>query len=543
MTEKEYNEAIEALFVKFPSFQKAGGSAYKPGLENIYEIDKALGSPSSRLRCVHIAGTNGKGSVSHMIASALMQLPKYYVTGMTNGRPTAENLKVGLYTSPHLVDFRERIKVNGEMVPKEWVYDFLQSNEELFEEKQASFFEITTAMAFSYFAEQKVDIAVIECGLGGRLDSTNIISPIVSIITNIGLDHCQYLGDTLEEIAAEKAGIIKRDTPIVIGESDGKGVKEVFENTAKSADSPIIFAEKLNKYNPFALSQGMERQTSDTKITAAHQTDNKSAVCPPYPAHFPAFTQQAGAGSFSFQINDLFANTASLKSLSSLATCIYSSVSLEAMDLKGDCQKKNIKTVSCAIALILKKLSEEASIDISEPMLSKVFYGIENAAHLTGLRGRWEIMRQEPLVICDIGHNAHGMKTLFPQVRRTALQHDKLYMIFGVMRDKDLTAEYEYLPKEAEYLYVNAQGNRALPASELAAKMAEAGFKGEAVEDSKNVAGIALNSDQSGNYKEDNNAASSIQNAVKIALAKSDRNDFIFIGGSSYVVAEALECF
>ncbi len=479
MTETEYQKAIEELYVKFPSFQNTGGAAYKPGLDNFYGIDSALGSPSSRLRCVHIAGTNGKGSVSHMIASALMQVPKYFATGLQAGRPSGEKMKVGLYTSPHLTDFRERIKVDGKMVPKEWVFGFLQKNNALFEERHASFFEITTAMAFCYFTQQQVDIAVIECGLGGRLDSTNVIHPLVSVITNIGLDHCQYLGNTLEEIAAEKAGIIKSGVPVVIGESDGEGVGKVFEETAATAGSPIFFAERLNRYNPFSLS----RQTE--------------------------FRNAADAD-------------ASLKSISSLATCIYSSVGIDEMDLKGDCQQKNIKTVSCATALVLRKLSEATTIDISEPLLAGIFFGIENAARLTGLRGRWEILQQEPLVICDIGHNAHGMKTLCPQLRRSAAGHRKFYFIFGVMRDKDLAAEYGYLPEEAEYLYVNARGSRALPAGELAAKMTEAGFTGKAVEQ--------------GTF-------SSVEEAVHMAIAEADNDDFIFIGGSSYVVAEALGCF
>lgn len=474
MTDREYTEAIEALFVKFPSFQNAGGDAYKPGLDRMYRIDKALGSPSSKLRCVHVAGTNGKGSVSHITAAALMQLPKELAAGypVQPVPGSMEKIRVGLYTSPHLADFRERIKVDGEMVPKEWVYSFLQKNEALFGEHDASFFEITTAMAFCYFAEMKVDIAVIECGLGGRLDSTNIITPIVSVITNIGLDHCDYLGGTLAEIAMEKSGIIKRGVPAVLGENDGEGVREVFENAAESAGSTLYIAEKLNRYNPFALAK--HDGTSD-------------------------------------------------KSLSTLATCILSSADLSAMDLKGDCQKKNIRTASTAIALILKKFSEETKIGVTEAHLACIFHGIENAAHITGLRGRWERLSDNPLVICDIGHNSHGMKTLMPQVMRTAREHRKFFFIFGIMRDKDLDSETEYLPHDAMYLYVNAKSDRAMQAEELGRKMTSAGFAGEAVTADSN--------------------GSSIGNAIEKALGTAAADDFIFIGGSSYVVAEALGFF
>lgn len=479
MTEREYTEAIEALFVKFPSFQNAGGGAYKPGLDRMYRIDKALDSPSSGLRCVHVAGTNGKGSVSHMTAAALMQLPKELAAGYPSQpvpgsmeKISKERIRVGLYTSPHLADFRERIKVDGKMVPKEWVYSFLQKNEAIFGEYDASFFEITTAMAFCYFAEMKVDIAVIECGLGGRLDSTNIITPLVSIITNIGLDHCDYLGDTPAEIAMEKSGIIKRGVPAVLGESDGEGVREVFWKAAESAGSPLYFAEKLNRYNPFALA--MRDGTPD-------------------------------------------------KSLSALATCILSSADLPAMDLRGDCQKKNIKTASTAIALVLKKFSEETKIGITEAHLAGIFHGIENAAHITGLHGRWETLSDNPLVICDIGHNAHGMKTLMPQVVRTANEHRKFFFIFGIMRDKDLDAETEYLPRDAKYLYVNAKSDRAMPAEELGRKMGAAGFSGEPVTADSN--------------------GSSIGNAIEKALGMAAPDGFVFIGGSSYVVAEALGHF
>ena len=463
MNDLEYNKLLEEIFVKFPSFQVVGDRAFKPGLENMTEIDKALGYPSKRFKSVHVAGTNGKGSTSHMIASALMSL---------NG------LKVGLYTSPHLVDFRERIKVDGEMIPKEWVYDFLKRNTPLFEDTGASFFEITTAMAFTYFADCKVDIAVMECGLGGRLDSTNIITPIVSVITNIGFDHCQYLGNTLPEIASEKAGIIKPSVPVVIGETGS--VERVFTEKANSCSTDIYFAENLNPYNPFA--DGVFR---------------------------------------SFSRNPKMQTEEQLKSVQSLATSLLASVSLSRMDLKGDCQKKNLKTVSMALAVICRTLVEESQNELTERNISDMVSAIENAAHLTGLRGRWETLSTSPLIICDIGHNSHGMKLLMPQVIRTAKEHGgRFFICFGIMRDKDLAAEVEYLPKDAHYLYVAASSPRALPANELKEKMNSYGFKGEVV-----PATVAAG-----------NIPATIEYIKKIAAPE----DFIFIGGSSYVVAEVL---
>ena len=456
MIESEYQKELENIFIKFPSFQVVGEIAYKPGLDNMYDIDKALGFPSKRFRSVHVAGTNGKGSVCHMIASALMQLPS---------SAAGDTLKIGLYTSPHLVDFRERIKVNGEMISKEFVYDFLKRFTPFFEEKNASFFEITTAMAFDYFAKNNVDIAVIECGLGGRLDSTNIITPMLSIITSIGFDHCQYLGNTLKDIAGEKAGIIKRNIPVVIGETSApdSGVKEVFMQVAADNNSQIFLAEKASKYISWS-------------------NDNKANI---------------------------------------LSSCILSAT--ETLDLKGDCQNKNIKTVAVALSLILKQLSDEKKLEVNDALIAKVIYGIENAAKLTGLRGRWEQLGDNPLIICDIGHNEHAFRMLGQQITRTSEQRfaklggGKLIMLFGIMRDKDLEAEKEYLPQNALYIFVNASSPRALPANELKAKMLSMGFNGE--------------------------CAGSIKDGVAKAKQIAAKEDFIFIGGSSYVVAEALEFF
>lgn len=528
MTDSEYKKVLEEIYERFPSFQVVGDRAYKPGLENMLELDKALGYPSRDFHTVHIAGTNGKGSVSHMIASALMQIPK----SVENN----DKLRVGLYTSPHLVDFRERIKVNGQMVEKEWVYDFLTRNKPLFEDLNASFFEITTAMAFCWFSFCKVDVAVIECGLGGRLDSTNIITPMASVITNIGFDHVQYLGNTLEEIASEKAGIIKPGIPVIIGETGsnpdvgekrderqteiaenkviGNSVERVFVDKASACATDIYFAEKLNPYN--LSPDGAFRSFSHREIDVREEA---------------------------------------LKSTISLATCLLGSVYVENMDLKGDCQKKNIKTVCTALAVLIRKLADETRQDLSERTITEMVEAIEKAAHLTGLRGRWEKLGDNPLIICDIGHNAHGMKVLMPQVERTfrerverytasigyttseadtetlsvldsteyskepadLMPRPRLIMFFGVMKDKDLASEVEYLPKDAYYLYVNASTPRALPATDLKEKMQAYGFNGEVAEE-----------------------GGSIQAGLQWIKDNARPQDFVFIGGSSYVVAEVL---
>lgn len=427
MTQQEYQQEIDFIFNRFPSYQTAGKVAYKPGIGTMEALDKLLGYPHRRFRSIHVAGTNGKGSTSHMLAAALQK-----------------SYRVGLYTSPHLVDFRERIKVDGKMVPHEFVYGFLREYKEKFVELGASFFEITTALAFAYFAEREVDIAVIECGLGGRLDSTNIITPELAIITNIGLDHCEHLGFSLGEIAAEKAGIIKPGVPVVIGEKGCSEVERVFREKAAQAGAPILFAEE--------------------------------EVC---------------KGGLSGRIYE------------ELLGC--------EMDLKGACQQKNIKGVSVALQVLQGKLEVDSPID-----------NICRAAHITGLRGRWETLCREPLVVCDTGHNAHGFEVLGPQIERSAKERMELYpgaqfhMIFGVVADKDLASIVEYLPKEAYYHFVKARGTRALPADALAEKMAGYGFKGEAVMES-------------------------IGEFLKSFSAKA--GDFVFIGGSTFVVAEAIEYF
>ena len=444
MTPQEYQQEIEFIFNRFPSYQKVGKVAYKPGIETMQALDELLEHPHRCFQTIHVAGTNGKGSTSHMLAAALQK-----------------NFKVGLYTSPHLVDFRERMKVNGEMVSKEFVYNFLQQYKEKFTEFGASFFEITTALAFAYFAHEQVDVAVIECGLGGRLDSTNIINPELCVITNIGLDHCDHLGFTLPEVAAEKAGIIKPGIPVVISEKGSPEVEKVFREKAAQVGAPIYFAEEVVGENEIEeTNEVVERLGTVGKM--------------------------------------------------------YKSLIEGDLDLKGACQEKNLKGVCTALNLmeeVFCSCGKNFSAENSKENIRK-------AASITGLRGRWETLSTEPLIICDTGHNSHGFKVLGPQIEATAVKRKELYpgcrfyMVFGVVADKDLESVVEYLPKDAYYYYVNAKGTRALPAQQLAQKMGGYGFTGEVV-------------------------STDIATFIKgFAPAKED---FVFIGGSTFVVAEVLE--
>lgn len=461
MTEQEYNKQLEDIFNRFPSFQKVGGRAYKPGIEGIKNIDAILDYPSKNYKVIHIAGTNGKGSTSHMLASVAMGL----------------GYKVGLFTSPHLLDFRERIKVNGELVKKEFVYNFISKYKEIFNKENLSFFEITTAMAFAYFAQQKVDIAVIECGLGGRLDSTNIVKPCLSIITNIGKDHCEYLGNTLEEIALEKAGIIKAGVPIIIGEKGS--VKDVFIKKANELNAPIYFAEDIFSAN--------------------------------YP--FKDFTLS-----------------------------ILNMLEIKNMDLQGDCQLKNVKSVSLAAAYCFSNfLSSNFSTS-----LSTIVNSIEHAAKNTGLRGRWERLYLKkgqlslnkeidncPTIICDTGHNVHGFTLLREQILRQAQQNSsQIYLVFGVVADKDIESLSLILPNyysvkgvemQAHYIFVNARGVRSLSAKKLGDYLISKSYDGTVVEDCSGQ-------------------GTSVIDGCKLALKLAKKSDFIFIGGSTFVVAEALEC-
>ena len=425
----KYEEAIQYLYNCLPVFHHVGGTAYKPGLDNTISLMNALGNPHKCFRSIHIAGTNGKGSVSHMLAAVLQ----------------SAGYKVGLYTSPHLVDFGERIRINGDMIEQQDVVDFVENNKGLFEEIQPSFFEVTMAMAVNYFADCEVDIAVIEVGLGGRLDSTNIIQPELSVITNISFDHIGFLGDTLEKIAFEKAGIIKANTPVVIGEVIPE-TKSVFEIKAKQENAPILYAENQ-------LSVIFKEYHNQKMIVES--SDNKRYT----------------------------------------------------VDLCGLYQLKNIATTLTAIEQ-LNKLNFKVSDE-------HVAVGLENTCELTGLEGRWQKLQQNPLVIADTGHNVAGIQYVVEQLK---LQNYKtLRIIIGMVNDKDISAVLALLPKEAVYYFTQASIERALPAELLQIQAESAGLSG--------------------------NAYLSVEEAIKSAITDSSTDDLVFVGGSNFIVGEALIYF
>ena len=392
-------------------FQQVGAGAYKAGLENTWALDEHFGYPHRSYRTIHIAGTNGKGSCSHTLA-AILQHAGY---------------RVGLYTSPHLIDFRERIRVNGQPVPEEYVVRFVEEERGFFEPLHPSFFELTTAMAFRYFAEEKVDVAVIEVGLGGRLDCTNVIRPDLSIITNISMDHVQFLGDTLEKIAGEKAGIIKPGVPVVIGETTPE-TRPVFLKKAREEGAPIYFAE-----------EEVQELHSDWDY-----------------------------------------------------------------ELKGAYQVKNRRTLLAALPLL-----RGAGYRIRE---EDVRAGFARVVELTGLMGRWQQLQEHPALVCDTGHNVGGIAYIAGQLRQQACR--QLHIVIGMVNDKDIRGVLALLPREAVYYFTQASVKRALPAAELARLAAEAGLKGDCFPD--------------------------VPSAVRAAQKKSLPEDFIFVGGSTFIVADLL---
>lgn len=422
---KEYNNAIEFLYTSMPMFQRVGASAYKPGLETVRLLDDKFSNPHLKYKTIHIAGTNGKGSTAHTLA-AILQSAGY---------------RVGLYTSPHLVDFRERIRVNGEMISHEAVVDFVNRYRAMSLDCHPSFFELTMTMAFEHFANEGVDIAVIETGLGGRLDSTNIITPILSIITNISFDHTAFLGNTLESIASEKAGIIKPSVSVVIGEAQGE-VREVFAKKAIEQNSPIFFAE-----------------------------DNKC-----------------------FNRIDSFDNTLLYRGTQ------YGDVIGE---LIGDCQPKNAATIFTALPLLAK-----SGIEISA---ESVCDGFAHVTTLTGLMGRWMTLQRKPHVVCDTGHNVGGWEYLS---RRLKSIEGTLHMVIGFVNDKDVSHILEMMPKTAKYYFTNASIERAMPVNQLAEIATECGLQGEQFP--------------------------SVEEAYNATLANATPTDTIFIGGSTFIVADLL---
>lgn len=448
-SEKAYEEMIGKLFVRFPSFQKTGASAYKPGIGNMEFFDQLAGHPHRQYRTIHIAGTNGKGSVSNMLASVL----------------AAQGLKVGLYTSPHILDFRERIRVvSGDepfrLISKEEVWSFVMQWQETFDHLDMSFFEITTSMALTWFARQKVDVVVLETGLGGRLDSTNIVNPVLSIITNIGLDHCDMLGETLPEIAFEKAGIIKPKVPVVIGESH--------------PETDAVFERKVLYTNlPEPLFMG-SRTAIMSLLTFADKVEP-----------------------------ELWAQHEDI---------------LQKMDLQGEYQRKNLRTVLAALDVL------GAKGDFVRDALIRT-------AERTGFRGRWEKLSDNPYVICDIGHNEHGLKYNFAHLERmkTEGKCTDLIIVYGSVADKDVDSVIHLMPQDAIYVFTQAQGKRALPAENIRER-----YLTFCEENSPSIDRVRC----AGTVVEAMNLA--YETAAGIVAADPDARPLIYVGGSTYVVSEAV---
>ena len=437
MSHPLYQQTIEYLYASQPAFHLVGATAYKPGLDNTYRLMAHLGNPHTQLRAVHVAGTNGKGSTSHLIAAALQ----------------AQGYRVGLFTSPHLVDFRERIRISGEMIPEEEVVRFVDDNRAFLDEIRPSFFETTMALAFWYFAEQKVDIAVIEVGLGGRLDSTNILTPLLSVITNIGIDHTEFLGNTLAEIAAEKAGIIKQHTPCVIGETHPE-TQPVFLNRARECN---------------ILGDGLE--TTNCRLWFADQC---------------GFMRK--------------------RRLKEAPNC----------QLKGIYQDKNQQTAFVA----LQVLRNICGVDISREAIAT---GFAQVCTLTGLRGRWEVLSQQPLTICDTGHNSHGIRYVAEQLSRFisspfegGARGASLHIILGMVADKDIDDVLRLLPEQANYYFTQPATSRAMPASELQARW------------------LRLHPNTSSHI------FATAQDALQKAYTNASADDIVFVGGSNYLVGEVL---
>jgi dihydrofolate synthase/folylpolyglutamate synthase len=436
-----YPEILHYIYHSFPMYHRIGSAAYKEGLENIERLAEMAGHPEKQLKTIHIAGTNGKGSVAHLLASYFQEL----------------GLKTGLFTSPHLIDFRERIKINGKMIPEPKVVDFFGKYAEKISKIEPSFFEMTTMLAFDYFANENVDIAIIEVGLGGRLDATNILSPILSVITNISLDHTKLLGNTLHEIAYEKAGIIKECTPVVIGEYHPETFP-VFEMIAKQKNAPLFLAEEY---------------TGDLQFGGIYQRKN--------------------VGTF-LKCVDLIQNAESRKQNENSPPNVTEPVEvLEGWQPKAD-------------GVVIEGVAAEGR-------RGSLYSAIQNLYKNTGFMGRWQIVSEKPLTICDGAHNAAGIEWVMKQLQ--ALPHNRLHIILGVVNDKDIDEIISLLPKNAIYYACQAQIERALPAEELYQKLTLANF---------NVIHFPL-----------------VLTAYNQAISKAQENDIIFVGGSFFVVGEFLK--
>ncbi len=427
-----YKQTLDYLYQQLPMFHRIGAAAYKGDLNNTLDICRLLNHPETKFKSVHVAGTNGKGSTSHMLA-AILQTAGY---------------KTGLYTSPHLKDFRERIRINGKMIDEKEVVQFVEEFKNDFDIIQPSFFEWTVGLAFNYFANEKVDIAVIETGLGGRLDSTNVITPLLSVITNIGWDHVQLLGDTLEKIAVEKAGIIKPNMPVVIGERQGE-VEKVFRDKATETKSAIVFADEQLR-----------------AVTNAQLNHN-------------------------FLSLNIFAND----------EVLFKNLEL---DLTGNYQLKNVLPVLESVFKL-----RNSGFTIADEHICNA---LKNVKGLTGLMGRWQFLSQEPLIICDVAHNVDGIRYVVEQIRQTAHKH--LHVVFGVVNDKDCSGILKLLPENANYYFCKANIPRAMNADELKIMAEKFSLHGRVFP--------------------------SVKEALYEAQKNAEENDLVFIGGSTFVIAEVL---
>lgn len=425
-----YQDTLQYLFSQLPMFQRIGGAAYKADLNTTLQLDDYFQSPHRNFISVHIAGTNGKGSVSHIIASVLQHC----------------GYKTGLYTSPHMIDFRERIKINGQMITEEYVVEWVEQHKDIFDKLKPSFFEMTVALAFDYFAKQNVDIAVVEVGMGGRLDSTNIITPILSVITNIGFDHTQFLGDTLSDIAKEKGGIIKNNIPVVIGEHN-KITLKIFEEIAHRTHSELIKADE-------------------------------------------AFRLKSSCNIDGFKLFEI-------------ENCLTGAVIDIELDLQGDYQKKNIITALTALSTLGKILKRD---------LSSSYKAIKHTAHDTGFMGRWQILRTRPYIVADIAHNIDGIRLVVEQIKTT--QYKELHIVLGVVNDKDVISILKALPTGAHYYFTQPSIPRALSAEKLHGEAQKIGLKGE--------------------------MHRTVAESIKSSVERASSDDMIYIGGSAFVVADAL---
>ncbi|MDE6549725.1 MAG: bifunctional folylpolyglutamate synthase/dihydrofolate synthase [Muribaculaceae bacterium] len=425
-----YEQTLEWLYAQLPMFSRTGAAAYKPGLQTSLDLDAYFRHPHRKFKSIHVGGTNGKGSTSHMIAAILQ----------------SQGYRTGLYTSPHLIDFRERIRIDGKMIDKDAVVEFVRKFRESGYQGHPSFFELTMMMAFDWFAEQRVDYAVIEVGMGGRLDSTNIITPELSVITNISKDHTQFLGKTLTDIAREKAGIIKTGIPCVVGEADGE-IKEIFEEKASEEGTTVLFADAL-------------RPLQQCKHAADGGLDCSSPIC----------------GSFHCQLG-------------------------------GDYQEKNINTVLTALYEM-----QRIGIEIDDEAIRK---GMDDVCGLTGLAGRWMKVAESPLTICDTGHNEAGIRFTMSQLNKTANDTGgKKHIVIGFVADKAIDDIIGLLPKDAIYYLTQASIPRALPVADLQAKFHEHGIEGSVFSNPKE--------------------------AVEAAKSNATESDIIYIGGSTFIVADYL---